>query len=251
MKTVFIGSDIEVAQFASTSIRLRWPDSPPAVYGTTDLGLVTVRNQLPDVVLLQDCTDDLPVAESVRNIREFSDVPLLVLGADPDVLQVVSALESGADDYVRLPCPMTELMGRVWAVLRRAGFRGFGEEPRPLVKGELLIDQATYQAFLGERRLNLTLTEFRLLQVLARNCGQVVPHRKLEEALWGDRRDGRGLVKKYVQRLRDKLEDKGRESPWIVTIRGLGYRFSGPSTSHEPQLDAARESWREQLASAE
>ena len=141
---------------------------------------------------------------------------------------------------LRLPCDMTEMMARVWALLRRAGAMVRQEEEKPLRSGSLLVNPTTYEVFLGDRRVVLTSTEFRLLHLLLKNRGIVVSHQTLGRTLWGDQVDSSGLVKKYVQRVRQKLGDTAREPSWIVSIHGMGYRFIGPSENsqhlREPEL---------------
>jgi DNA-binding response OmpR family regulator len=152
-----------------------------------------------------------------------------VLGYQGDEMEVITALEAGADDYVRLPCDLTEIMTRVWALLRRADFRPTHQHESPLHSGRLLINPSTYEAFFNGERLALTSTEFRLLHLLARNRGMVVQHQTLERAIWGEQTNSAGLVKKYVQRLRRKLDDDARMPRWIASVHGVGYRFIGPA----------------------
>lgn len=156
-------------------------------------------------------------------------MPLLVLGRQNDEMETVSSLEVGADDYVRSPCDLTELTARIWALLRRSGMTSSYETESPLVSGRLLVNPATYEAFLGGQRLTLTTTEFRLLYLMVKNWGIVVSRATLERTLWGDQVDSYGLVKKYVQRLRHKLDDDAREPFWIASVHGVGYRFIGPT----------------------
>jgi DNA-binding response OmpR family regulator len=102
------------------------------------------------------------------------------------------------------------------------------ESEGPLSSGKLFINPATYEVYLGEERVTLTSTEFRLLHLLVKNRGMVVAHQTLERALWGEDVDSSRLVKKYVQRLRRKLGDDAREPQWIASVHGVGYRFIGP-----------------------
>ncbi len=199
-----------------------------------------VEQESPDVVLLHPTFSDMSLAEAVQELRRFSNAPLLVLSHQGSETEIVTALELGADDYVRLPCDMTEMMARVWALLRRAGAIARQEGERPLRSGQLLVNPITYEVFLGDQRVVLTSTEFRLLHLLLKNRGIVVSHQTLGRTLWGDQVDSSGLVKKYVQRVRQKLGDTAREPSWIVSIHGMGYRFIGPSENSqdtkEPQL---------------
>ncbi len=158
------------------------------------------------------------------------------MGHDGGDMEVVTALQQGADDYIRIPCELTELMARVWAILRRAGFITRQEGEKPVRSGELLVNPPTYQVFLGDQRVVLTPTEFKLLHLLVRNRGTVVSHQTLGTTLWGDQVDSSGLVKKYVQRVRRKLGDTAQEPCWIVSIHGTGYRFIGPKEEEEEKV---------------
>ena len=231
MKAVFIGGDSRARELANMSVRLRWPESVPFLAATADEGLELVGRESPDIVLLFPDFTDLPLPRAIQEIRRFSNVPLLVLGDRPDEMEVVTSLELGADDYVRLPCDLTELMVRIWALLRRSGIRANLETESPLASGELFINPATYEVFLNQERVTLTSTEFRLLHLLVKNRGVVVARHALEQSLWGDQVDSYGLVKKYIQRLRRKLGDNARNPIWIASIHGVGYRFIGPSAA--------------------
>jgi len=235
MKVVFIGDDPQTAEFAGLSLRLRWPDTKPMVATTAEVGLDWVERESPEIVLIHPSFSDMSLADSIQALRGFSNVPLLVLGREGSEKEVITSLELGADDYVRQPCDLTEMMARVWALLRRTGAHERQEEERPLHSGPLLLNPTTYEVYMGERRVVLTSTEFRLLHLLLKNRGIVVSHQTLGHSIWGEEVDSSGLVKKYVQRVRKKLGDGAQEPRWIVSIHGTGYRFVGPTeTSEEP-----------------
>ena len=164
MKVVFIDADPQTAKVAGLSLRLRWPDATPLVATMALAGLEWVERESPDVVLLHPTFSDMSLVEAVQELRRFSNVPLLILGHQGSETEIVAALELGADDYIRLPCDMTEMMLRVWALLRRVS-TARQEEERPLRSGDLLVNPITYEVFLGDRRVVLTSTEFRLLHL--------------------------------------------------------------------------------------
>ena len=228
MKAVYIGVAVRTSEIATLAIHLRWPDVTPVIATSAGEGIEAIEQTQPDVVLLHPDFDDLTLSQAIQEIRRFSQVPLLVLGRDGDEMEVVTSLELGADDYVRLPCDLTEIMVRIWALLRRVGIRPAHESEAPLSSGRLFINPATYEVFLSDQRITLTSTEFRLLHLLVKNRGTVVAHQTLERALWGEHVDSSRLVKKYVQRLRQKLTDDAREPSWIASVHGVGYRFIGP-----------------------
>ena len=239
MKVVFIGADPQVAEMVGLSIRLRWPGVTPLVATTTLEGLEIVEQASPDVVLLQVGLPDMSLSKALQQLRGFSNVPLLVLGQQGSEAEVVTALEMGADDYVRLPCELTEMMARVWALLRRVAGKTYHEGERLVRSGELFINPATYEVFLGSQQVMLTSTEFRVLYLLVKNRGSVVSHQTLERTLWGEEADSSGLVKKYVQRLRQKLGDTAQNPSWIASVHGVGYRFMGPRPEFQKSDESA------------
>jgi two-component system KDP operon response regulator KdpE len=241
MKLAFIGTDPRVADIAALSVRIRWPDAAVVTATAAAAGLELVESASPDIVLLHPDFTDMSLAQTIQELRRFSAVPLLVLGYQADEMEVVTALEAGADDYVRLPCDLTEIMTRVLALLRRMGLRPSSERVGPLHSGRLFINPSSYEVFLNDEHLTLTSTEFRLLHLLVRNRGMVVTHQTLGRTIWGEQSEGSGLVKKYVQRLRRKLGDDARDPRWIASVHGVGYRFIGPAPGSgvPPALDPA------------
>ena len=229
MRAVFIGATTRTRDIASLGVRLRWPDVSIEVATTATSGLAAVQQDPPDVVLLHPDFTDMGIASAIQQIRHITNVPLMVIGHQGDAMEAVTSLESGADDYVRLPCDLTELTARIWALLRRAGVAVSYDGGSPMRCGQLYLNPATYETFLGPNQITLTSTEFRLLCLLVKNWGIVVSHQALERALWGDQAEFTGLVKKYVQRLRRKLMDDAREPNWIASVHGVGYRFIGPA----------------------
>ncbi len=229
MKVVVIGASPRIVEIANVSVRLRWPDASLLSCSTARKGLDLVEQEWPNMVIAHPDFNDSTLSTLIQELRGFSNVPLLVLGSEGDEMEAVTSLELGADDYVRLPCDLTELTTRIWALMRRAGTTASYETENPLTSGHLMVNPATYEAFLSGRRLTLTTTEFRMLFLLIKNWGIVVSRQTLERTLWGERVDSYGLVKKYVQRLRQKLGDDAREPFWIANVHGVGYRFIGPT----------------------
>ncbi len=229
MKAAFIGAEVRTSELVTLAVHLRWPEVDPIVATTAAEGLEMVEREAPDVVVMHPDFTDMTLSSTIGELREFTNVPLLVLGHQGDEMEVVTSLEVGADDYVRLPCDLTEIMVRIWALLRGVGLRTEPDADGPISSGRLVISPSTYEVFMDDRRVVLTSTEFRLLHLLVKNRGTVVAHQTLERALWGGYMDSSRLVKKYVQRLRRKLGDHAQEPVWIVSVHGVGYRFIGPA----------------------
>jgi two-component system response regulator MtrA len=188
--------------------------------------LLRFRQEPFDLVLLDLMLPELDGYEVCREIRRTSRVPIVMLSARSDTVDVVVGLELGADDYVTKPFEPAELVARVRAALRRASAEA-GDAS--IVAGDLVIDPAGFRATKAGRELELTATEFRLLHELARRPGQVFTRELLLERVWnyeylGDSR----LVDVAVQRLRAKIEDDPHRPALVTTVRGVGYRFERP-----------------------
>ncbi len=229
MRAAFIGGDPRIADLATSAIHLRWPEVTPIVVTPAVEALDMISRESLDVVLLHPDIADRTLAEFIGDMRRLTLVPLLVLSDWGDETEVVTALEAGADDYVRLPCDLTEIMIRIWALVRRAGLSASTYDlEKPLRSGALSLDPTTYEVSLANQRLPLTTTEFRLLHFLMKNRGADVAHQTMERALWSGRMHSSMIAKEYVQRLRGKLDDDPREPHWIASVHGVGYRFIGP-----------------------
>ena len=182
------------------------------------------REFRPDLVLLDVMLPTLSGVEVCRHLRAESGVPIVMLTARTDTLDVVAGLEAGADDYVVKPFKPQELLARIRARLRRSDRR----EPSQLAVGDLLIDVAGHTVKRDGVELPLTPLEFDLLVALASRPNHVFDRESLLEKVWGYRHAGdTRLVNVHVQRLRAKIE-KDPENPQIVlTVRGVGYK-AGP-----------------------
>ena len=188
--------------------------------------LVEFRRAPFDAIVLDVMLPSLDGFEVCRQIRKESQVPIVMLSARTDTVDVVVGLELGADDYVTKPFELPELVARVKAVLRRTA--GVPAE-NVLAFGEVEIDPAAFRVRRRGEDVPLTATEFRLLLELARRPGQVFTREVLLELVWnysylGDSR----LVDVAVQRLRGKIEDDPRDPALIKTVRGIGYRLDRP-----------------------
>lgn len=183
--------------------------------------LQVFRDEEPDLVLLDLMLPGLDGIEVCRLIRAESGVPIVMLTAKSDTIDVVTGLEAGADDYVPKPFKPKELVARVKTRLRRTT----GEPTERLTIGDLAIDVAGHQVTRADEPISLTPLEFDLLLALARKPWQVFSREVLLEQVWGYRHaaDTR-LVNVHVQRLRAKIEKDPENPEVVVTVRGVGYR---------------------------
>jgi two-component system, OmpR family, KDP operon response regulator KdpE len=179
----------------------------------------------PQAAILDLMLPGIDGVEVCRRLREWSDMPILVLSAADEEAEKVRALGLGADDYVVKPFAPGELLARVQAALRRAG--PAGEEP-VLRAGELALDLGAHRLTVDGADVHLTPIEFDLLRALMRNRGRLLTHRKLLGEVWGpEYGDATGLLRTHIANLRAKIEGPGRAHSLIRTDSGIGYRFTG------------------------
>ena len=189
----------------------------------------------PDLILLDVMLPGLDGTEVARRIRATSNVPIIMLTAKSDTLDVVAGLEAGADDYVPKPFKVAELLARIRARFRIAkpaaedgatgGASGGNANVNHLERGPIVIDRLEHTATKDGKDLNLTPMEFELLFMLAAAAGEAISRSSLLKNVWGYENSGdTRLVNVHVQRLRDDPEN-----PQIVqTVRGIGYKFVTP-----------------------
>lgn len=178
-----------------------------------------------DGVVLDLGLPDIDGVELCRRIRDLQgpELPILILTARGTETDVVVGLDAGADDYVTKPFRLAELQARLRALLRRV-------EPAPAARDEVVaqdvrLDIAARRAFRGEDELELTPTEFDVLAVLVGEAGRVAPREKLMREVWGDWYGSSKTLDMHVSGLRRKLEDDPADPRYIVTVRGVGFRF--------------------------
>ncbi|MBN1679364.1 MAG: response regulator transcription factor [Anaerolineae bacterium] len=189
-------------------------------------GLRKAYRTHPDLILLDIMMPDMDGWEVCRRLRELSDVPIVFLTAKDDVRDVVKGLEMGADDYIVKPYDNNELVARIRAHLRRV--------PKPSISEELVFDSANFRINFISREVrvrgnpvHLTPKEFNLLGVLARNAGRVITRTELVKEAWGpEYADAIDSLKLYIHYLRQKVEKDPQRPIYILTSRGVGYRFA-------------------------
>ncbi len=195
----------------------------PAETGAEALDRAAVRP--PEAAIVDLMLPDMDGIEVTRRLREWSEMPILVLSAVGEEEQKVLALQAGADDYITKPFGARELVARLQAALRRGGR---SDEQPLVVAGDLEIDLGARVVMRSGEQIRLTPIEFDLLRVLARNSGRLMTHRALLTEVWGPQYvEDVQTLRTHIARLRAKVEAEGQAPRLIVTDPGVGYRFSG------------------------
>ncbi len=188
---------------------------------TGDQGLSQTALVNPDVVVLDIGLPDVDGMEVCTRIRQWSEVPIIILSATGDEHRKVAALDGGANDYVTKPFSMAELEARIRAVIRTRTPDGVDAEPN-LICGALTLDFVHHEATKDNTPLSLTSKEFEVLAFLARHAGRTCTHQMILGAVWGAGYGGEAqYIHAYVHRLRQKLEDENGE--FLRTVPGIGY----------------------------
>jgi DNA-binding response OmpR family regulator len=192
-------------------------------------GLREFHSWRPDLVVLDVNMPEMDGWNVLDRIRDMSEVPVLMLTARGEELERVRGLQSGADDYVVKPFGKQELVARIQALLRRAARGGNEKEAETYADSFVSIDWGQARVTVGDRDVQLTPLEFRLLSTFVRHPRQVLSRDQLLELVWGDAFGvGGDQVKLYVGYLRRKLDPKEPDSVPIETVRGFGYRYKTP-----------------------
>jgi DNA-binding response OmpR family regulator len=194
-----------------------------------EAALKVFEKENPDLVLLDIMMPDMNGYTVCEHIREFSEVPIIMVTAMGDDKEKVEGLDIGADDYVTKPFSASELAARVRAILRRTGSRE--RQPNSLFRyKDLVIDYASNRVSLQDQELILTSTEYRLLSYISQNAGRVVTPDQLLNKVWGEAYLGAPhLLQVNIARLRKKLGDNARNPTYILTRPGIGYIMAKPS----------------------
>jgi DNA-binding response OmpR family regulator len=189
-----------------------------------------VRDVQPTLALLDIGMPVMDGFKACERIREFSEVPIIMLAASGSVEDVVRGLDTGADDYIVKPFSVNELVARVKAVLYRTRFPQ--EVPQStFVSGDLRIDFSQHQVEIADKEILLTPTEYRVLCLLARNAGKILTYQQILTGVWGEEyRSDTRVLQVLMGRLRKRLGDSADMPKYIATRPGVGYAFNKPKT---------------------
>jgi len=226
MKLLIIDNDPEVVELVEVTAGLAWSGTTTLSASSGDAGIYAVDSEAPKLVVLEVDLPDLDGFSVCRQIRQYSEVPIIMLSNRDKEADILQGLDVGADDYIVKPLIPFVFIARANAVLRRSDPR-LSAENRLFKYGDLEIDFARAKVTLDARAVNLTYTEYQLLIQLVKNTGQIVPSPTLIDLVWGRK----SLVnipclKVYIARLRNKLGEDVATPKYIITERARGYGFA-------------------------
>jgi two-component system, OmpR family, KDP operon response regulator KdpE len=229
MRILVVDDETDLVESVRLGFNLQWREVEVLGAHDAETALDLVEHESPDIVLLDIGLPGRDGFDVLRELRTFSDVPVVMLTARDDAMDKVKGLELGADDYVTKPFNHLELMARVRAVLRRHDMPAPASRAPSFRSGDLEVDFARQEVRLRDEPVDLTPTEYKLLYHLVRNAGHVLQHGTLLAKVWGrEYMDETDYVRVYIRRLRDKLGDDPEHPRYIQTERRLGYRFLRP-----------------------
>jgi two-component system KDP operon response regulator KdpE len=224
-KTILVVDDEpHVVQLLTMNLELEGFRVTSASDGYAALDKIT--REFPDLVLLDIMMPGMDGFETLKKIREVSMVPVIFLSAKGEEHDRVLGLDLGADDYITKPFSPVEMVSRIKAVLRRARIAGPSPSSEVVVDDHLRIDFGQRKVTVGGKEVRLRPTEYRLLYHLVNHAGRLLTHEALLSKVWGpEYRDEDHYVRLYVTYLRQKIERDPKNPEYILSERGLGYRF--------------------------
>lgn len=222
MKALIVDDDLALADVIAFTLSRAGFETILAHDGLT--ALERWQSEKPDVILLDLNLPRLDGFAVCRQIRTQDDTPIIMLTVRDEEDDIVAGLKLGADDYIIKPFSPRQVVARVEAVLRRSGAPPL--TPEPITAGNMILDVLRLELRRGnEVIMNLTRLEARLLEILMRNCGQVLPAESLIESVWGTAGGDRAMLKQLVYRLRRKSGASSGSLDFLETIPGVGYAF--------------------------
>jgi len=227
MKVVCVGETSGLWQTIALILRVRWRDLTMLQSTEAREGIELIYREEPDTVIVHhDPAATLDCFDFISEVRSFFDIPLIVISQSNDVTDKVRALEMGADDWVTPSTLPMEFIAEVNAILRRCSPHD-NELTSSFLNGKLTINHATHEVFVYGKAVKLTPIEYKIICQLVKSDGGVVSRSTLLHSGWGpDYRAAPEFLKKYIYRLRAKMEQDPAHPDLIVTERGVGYRLS-------------------------
>jgi len=224
LRILVADSDPSIQRFLHANLKASGYEVIVAVDGEEALG--KTERELPDLVILDSMLSKVDAVDACRRIRDWSQVPIIMLSNRDDGVNEVQCLDLGADDYISKPFGIDELLARVRVVLRRAKPQTVTPSPT-YTSGELVVNFARWCVTIGNNEIELTPIEFSLLQQLVLNAGKVLTNSMLLKKVWGpDYYSETHYIHVFIARLRKKLESDPKKPKYILTKPGVGYYFA-------------------------
>jgi len=223
---LIVDDDLAIIKFLRANLKAEDYETLAAMDGVE--ALQTIEKELPDLVILDIMLPKIDGFEVCRQLREWSQMPIIMLSARGDEEDKVKCLDLGADDYITKPFGVHELIARVRAVMRRTEAALTTPTQPSFATGDLEINFAARRVTVAGKEVKLTPTEYNLLQELVLNAGKVLTHAHLLNKVWGlEYRGEREYLHVFVRRLRKELEPDPENPRHILTVPGVGYHFKG------------------------
>ena len=220
-RILVIEDDLQTRRFLKSNLAHRGWNVLESETGKT--GLVLLKNETPDLLILDLGLPDIDGISIIKRLRQFSDLPILVLSARSLEQSKIEALDAGADDYLTKPFGIGELNSRLQALLRR-----ISKTPQHdfFETGDLKIDLGKRKVFVLEEEITFTPIQYRILSILVQNAGLVVTHRQLLKEVWGiEHLEDNHYLRIYMCQLRHKIEINPARPRYLLTETGIGYRL--------------------------
>lgn len=221
---VLIEDDLQIRRFVSAALENE--NFQVFCAETGKQGLIEIGTRKPDVVILDLGLPDIDGLEVIRDVRTWSNIPIIVLSARTQEIEKVAALDAGADDFLSKPFGIPELTARLRAQLRRRTMLGEASQQGVYTFGSISVDLPKRLVSKNAQTVHLTPIEFRLFTELVKNAGRVVTQRQLLKEVWGPSYvDNEHYLRIYMSHLRQKLEDDPTQPEHFITEIGVGFRF--------------------------
>jgi two-component system KDP operon response regulator KdpE len=220
-RVLIVDDEPEIRRFLRASLKSHQHEVIEAINGAAALS--QVREHHPDLMILDLGLPDMDGIEVTRRVREWNPIPIIILSVRSRETDKIEALNAGADDYLTKPFGVGELLARIQVVMRRVGNTG----TKPIYQaGDLIVDGNRHQVTLAGNEIDLTPTEFDILNILIQNAGKVVTQHQLIQKVWGAMYENESrLLRVNISNLRRKIEPNPNQPSFILTELGIGYRL--------------------------
>ena len=230
MKVLLIEDNSEIVDIVTITLQLRWAEVTLISTFLGNEGVELAKTEQPDLIMLDLGLPDIDGFQVLRQIRDFSDVPVVILTVRGEEMDKIKGLELGADDYIIKPFSPGELLARMKALLRRSSMSKTtgnvdGKSSVPSIKGKLRIDFTSGEVSIGDRLLKLGPREYELLHLLVTNEGAALSKQALLKKVFPEHEGDNRFVDVYINKLREKLEENPEKPQMILSEGEIGYKF--------------------------